>query len=332
MNDSLTRKPLITFALFAYNQEEFIKEAVISTFSQTYSPLEIILSDDCSNDNTFSIMEDLASNYSGPHIIKLNRNPVNLGIGSHVNKLVELAAGELIVAGAGDDISENNRVDVIADKWLTSEKEIFSIHSYASVINKNSEMIGINKSAQHQYLENAESFLKGDARLLGATHAFSKKVFEQFGPLNDKVVYEDTVIPFRSLLLGSVLYIDQPLVRHRIGGISNSYALLNEFNLHESLYSKTQLLAKRAIACSKQRTKDIKKINAPDELLTLEEKRLAQLILMEDLSNKRNIIKSMIKAFFKGAGFYYTTRFSLKYIFPEVYRKHMLRKYQEQSR
>lgn len=42
----LVKKPLVTFALFAYNQEKFIKEAVEAVFAQTYQPLEIIISDD----------------------------------------------------------------------------------------------------------------------------------------------------------------------------------------------------------------------------------------------------------------------------------------------
>lgn len=32
-------RPLITFALFAYNQEQYIEEAVQGALSQTYSPL-----------------------------------------------------------------------------------------------------------------------------------------------------------------------------------------------------------------------------------------------------------------------------------------------------
>ena len=48
-------KPLLTFAVGAYNQERFIREAVESAFAQTYSPLEIVLSDDCSRDRTFEI-------------------------------------------------------------------------------------------------------------------------------------------------------------------------------------------------------------------------------------------------------------------------------------
>lgn len=45
---SASQAPLVTFALFAYNQEKFIREAVEGAFAQTYESLEIILSDDCS--------------------------------------------------------------------------------------------------------------------------------------------------------------------------------------------------------------------------------------------------------------------------------------------
>ena len=58
-------RPLVTFALFAYNQEQFIREAVEGAFAQTYEPLEIILSDDCSTDRTFEIMQEMASACEG---------------------------------------------------------------------------------------------------------------------------------------------------------------------------------------------------------------------------------------------------------------------------
>ena len=54
-------RPLVTFALFAYNQEQYIREAIEGAFAQTYQPLEIILSDDCSTDRTFEIMREMGS-------------------------------------------------------------------------------------------------------------------------------------------------------------------------------------------------------------------------------------------------------------------------------
>ena len=319
--------PLITFALFCYNQESYISEALASVLSQTYSPLEIIVSDDCSTDNTYNIIKRMIADYSGPHTVKLNRNEVNLGIGNHVNKVVNLSQGEIIVVGAGDDISEPNRVSIIVERWIKCEKKAFSIHSYATVINERSEIIGVNRSAQHQYLDSAESFLKGDARLLGATHAFSKKTFEVFGPLGEKVVYEDTVIPFRSLLLGDILYIDEPLIRHRVGGISNSYSIREKFDLDESLYERIKLQSERVIACSEQRIKDIERNNSSEKYTVLEKKRAAQFNLLYDLFRKKNIFTSSYRAAINGVSIYYILRHSLKYMFPKIYCLHMQRKY-----
>jgi glycosyltransferase involved in cell wall biosynthesis len=64
--------PLVSFIVVAYNQDKYIKEAVLGAFSQTYQPLEIILSDDGSSDLTFEIMQDMVEKYVGPHKIILN--------------------------------------------------------------------------------------------------------------------------------------------------------------------------------------------------------------------------------------------------------------------
>ena len=48
--------PSVTMVLVCYNQEKYIKEAVLSVLSQDYSDLKIIISDDCSKDKTVSII------------------------------------------------------------------------------------------------------------------------------------------------------------------------------------------------------------------------------------------------------------------------------------
>ena len=72
-------RPLVTFALLSYNQETYVREAIESAFVQTYEPMEIILSDDCSSDQTFKIMKDMARNYCGPKkiIVSQTENSYN---------------------------------------------------------------------------------------------------------------------------------------------------------------------------------------------------------------------------------------------------------------
>ncbi len=54
-------RPLVSFVLLAYNQERYVEEAIAGAFAQDYSPLEIILSDDCSTDGTYAIMQRMAA-------------------------------------------------------------------------------------------------------------------------------------------------------------------------------------------------------------------------------------------------------------------------------
>jgi glycosyltransferase involved in cell wall biosynthesis len=120
---------LVTLYIKAYNQQDTVSAAIKSAFSQTYAPLEILLSDDCSNDCTFAIMERMAGRYQGPHRVALNRNATNLGIVRHTNRIAEMARGRLLIEGAGDDISEPGRVERLASTWMAGGGRIKAVHS-----------------------------------------------------------------------------------------------------------------------------------------------------------------------------------------------------------
>jgi len=207
-------KPLVTFALFAYNQERYIREALAGALAQTYTPLQIILSDDNSSDKTFAIMQEVASQYHGPHQILLNRNQPNLGIGAHVNKVMSLAQGEFIVVAAGDDISLPERTAILADKWIELGQRAISVHTSTQQIDEAGHELEIVKPSKA-----IETFTPGC--ILGATHGWSAESFVKFGDLGENSTIEDIVIAFRSSLLDGVYFIDQPLVKYRIGGISS---------------------------------------------------------------------------------------------------------------
>ena len=213
----MNNKPLITFALFAYNQERFIREALEGAFSQTYSPLEIILSDDCSSDRTFEIMTKMVENYSGPHKIVLTRNINNQGIGAHINRIMALANGELIVVAAGDDISVPYRVERIYQIYESKKAKAKSIFSNNLTIDE----FGKPYHLQYEKLKQGNEFspsmlVNKDHILSGCSHAWTRDVFSVFGPLMTPLTCEDMVIPFRSALLGQIEYIHEALVMHRM--------------------------------------------------------------------------------------------------------------------
>lgn len=234
--DGTKEAPLVTLALFAYNQERFIIEAVQGVLSQTYTPLEIVLSDDSSSDKTFDLMESMVNNYDGPHTIKLIRNPVNLGLGAHVSKVVREASGELIVVAAGDDISEPHRVETLLAEWLLAGKP-GSICSAVSLIDSGSRVIAPRYTDYDgQFPQEGEtpttSLLRysadGSRHLMGCSAAWNKSVFELFSEISTDVVNEDNVIGFRSWLVSSVSYCQRVLVRYR----THADNMYNKSTLH----------------------------------------------------------------------------------------------------
>lgn len=95
---------------------------------QTYEPLKIILSDDCSTDRTFEIMQKITF-YKGPHHIIVRKTPQNMGTFAHVMNVVEGVQGKLVVAAAGDAISKPERVKRLADAWqATGAWGLHSLH------------------------------------------------------------------------------------------------------------------------------------------------------------------------------------------------------------
>ena len=251
-------RPLVTFALFAYNQERFIREAVEGAFSQTYSPLEIILSDDCSSDETFEIMKEMAAKYEGPNKVILNRNDNNLGISGHINKLMEISSGELIVGAAGDDISFDQRVEITVEKWIDNQKKPMSLFSCVNCIDENGNFLNLWNDHKKEF--NINDFVLNHNYIIGSSHAWARAVFNFFGPLEEDVVNEDIVIPLRSLLLSSILYIDYPLVNYRLRGPGNSVSHLNiDIGNKLDILSSFKTIYARQKAISFQHYLDLKK-------------------------------------------------------------------------
>lgn len=220
-----TAEPLVTFALLAYNQEQFIREAVEGAFAQTYAPLEIILSDDCSTDRTFEIMQQMAESYAGPHFVRINKNAQNIGLANHVNFLVKIIRTELVVLAAGDDISENNRVESIFDVWKKNPGVIQLIHSSCLTIDCASNVVQRLDPPDLGALDCLETAAREGSFIIGATEAFSINLFRLFGGFRGDLVHEDRALVFRALLAGGKInFIPSPLVRYRQGiGLSGLY-------------------------------------------------------------------------------------------------------------
>ena len=90
--------PLVSICVPSYNGEKWIREAIDSALAQTYKPLEIVIVDDASTDNTLEIIQS----YRDPRI-RIEVNKKNLGPTNNKNRCIKLAKGSLIKFLSQDD-------------------------------------------------------------------------------------------------------------------------------------------------------------------------------------------------------------------------------------
>ncbi|SET42197.1 glycosyltransferase [Oceanicella actignis] len=220
-------RPLVTLFVFAYRQQDTVREAIEAAFAQTYGPLEILLSDDASPDGTFEVMRRMAESYRGPHRVTLNRNARNLGIVAHLDRIAEIAAGELLVQNGGDDISEPDRVAALIEAWRASgptpESRAALVHSEALRIDAAGRPLGVRRpSPVVDSRVSPEAFLRGNMYVIGATQMWARRLHRRFGPLSPTALVEDRALPFRALLDAGAAFVDRPLLRYRAGGVSET--------------------------------------------------------------------------------------------------------------
>ena len=211
----MTAKPLVSVVVVSYNQEAFIREAVRSAFAQTYSPLEIVLSDDGSADRTFEIMQEEAAAYRGPHNVVLNRNAPNVGVAQHYNRAAALATGEIIVVQDGDDISLPER----AAKFALAFQEptpVDMVCSNVVMIDKTGAALPPRERPPVAPLSLEAAVALGSISALGCAAGYARSLWTRYGPIDAEVLQEDVVLPFRALLERGIRVVDEPLVKYRI--------------------------------------------------------------------------------------------------------------------
>jgi glycosyltransferase involved in cell wall biosynthesis len=106
----MTDKALVSIIIPTYNYGRFLRKALESCFAQTYQPLEIILIDDGSTDNTREILEGYKN-----RVVYVYQE--NSGVSVARNRGLEIAAGEFITFLDADDYMPEDAIQTRVDAF-----------------------------------------------------------------------------------------------------------------------------------------------------------------------------------------------------------------------
>lgn len=132
----MNKNPLVSVVIITYNSGKTVIETLESIKKQTYKNIELIVSDDCSKDDTVNICKEwIEHNNSFFTNAKIIESFNNTGIAPNLNRGIKQSKGEWIKILAGDDmlttdsiskfvefIQQNDCQICVSDLNLFSEK------------------------------------------------------------------------------------------------------------------------------------------------------------------------------------------------------------------
>ncbi len=139
MNDN---QPLVSVGIFVYNEEQHIARSIESWLNQDYENLEILISDNNSEDNTYRICQEYAA--KDPRII-LSKNPQNLGLPLNMKKVFEMSKGKYFIWSSGHDDRDPRLLSTSVD-LMNSNDHLVLTYSRASWIDEKGNVVGYTDS------------------------------------------------------------------------------------------------------------------------------------------------------------------------------------------
>jgi glycosyltransferase involved in cell wall biosynthesis len=199
--------PLISVVLCSFNGEKFIKEQVDSILNQTYTNLELIISDDASTDSTLEILRRYQLNQK----VKLHFQKQNIGPTKNFDYAIRRASGEFIACSDQDDI------------WLPEKIErLHAAIEDSSLIYSDSELVDEKGTKLNKKLSDLRNMYSGHRTtgfifsnvVWGHALMFNRKILPSVLPIPDGIPH-DIWIAYKAATVTGIKYLDQPLTLYR---------------------------------------------------------------------------------------------------------------------
>ncbi|PCH99091.1 MAG: hypothetical protein COB85_00760 [Bacteroidetes bacterium] len=195
-----------------YNRIELLIKSLKVIEQQTYADIEVIVSDDCSEDDTMEKITELQKTYKFP--LKLSRNDKNMGYDYNYRKAIELGTGEYCLALGNDDtIYEPDSIEYLV-KFL--EENDYPEIGYCNFIEENNPGVVVKRAQATKVLGSgvgvALNYYNGFSFVGGLI--YKKSAFDKYNTSkHDGSIYSQMYLGVLMITSGCRLFtVEKPLV------------------------------------------------------------------------------------------------------------------------
>jgi glycosyltransferase involved in cell wall biosynthesis len=208
LQESIISSPLVSIALCTYNGAKYLPQQLESVLAQTHRPLELVAADDCSSDGTWGILETYAPHFD---YVKLIRNQRTLGVNANFEQAMRACGGEWVAPCDQDDI------------WCSDKlRRLLGASDGAQLVYCDSEYIDFAGRLLGKRISDDLRMIDGsDPRVLTFSNCVSghallvhRDIVTMAFPFPSDIYY-DWWLAFVAASIGSIRYLDEPLVQFR---------------------------------------------------------------------------------------------------------------------
>ncbi|RZV51485.1 MAG: glycosyltransferase family 2 protein [Pseudomonadales bacterium] len=229
--------PKISVAMATYNGQRFVAEQLDSILNQTLQPLEVVICDDSSSDQTVKVISSIESK-----IVRVYENDVNLGYIKNFEKACSLCNGDYIALADQDDIWEPTKLEVLASKLRALSAD--GIFSDALLIDDTGNVLDgtLWNTIKYQHTETAldKRFFYLGRCVTGCTSIFKRSLIDIARPF-PSVMPHDWWLAYVSASHNALYSVPLKLQRYRLHG-GNAIGI-SSFNKRKSVWARIIKLA-----------------------------------------------------------------------------------------
>ncbi len=227
------KQPLISIIILSYKNYQYLYEALNSTIAQDYQNIELVITNDGSDDFNEQEVKKYLDKNKGSNIKKviINNNKKNLGTVKSLNKAIKLSHGEYLVAFAADDIFYNiNVVTKFVDSFNQLSNDEYLVTSQLAMYDVDlKKLIALFVSKQNikliKKLNPKQLFnrMATQCMIAAAGTCYKRSIFEKYGYFDERYkLIEDYSSALKFSRLGIRFnYFNFISFKHRDGGISH---------------------------------------------------------------------------------------------------------------
>ena len=183
--------PLVTVICISYNHANFVKQALNSVINQSYPNIELIITDDCSSDNSKTVIEGWLEKH--PNILFLP-NETNLGNTKTFNNAIKHAKGSYFIDLAADDMLLPNCIQLQIETFQNSNyTNLGIVYANINLIDEKDNFISIyyNEEEKPESGDIYEMVISRSTKICSVASMIKKEVFEKVGYYDTTLAYED---------------------------------------------------------------------------------------------------------------------------------------------